>query len=114
MSAEWWQLALSIVIAAVGATWWIGRAIRNSVDALYDRLKANDFKHVEDRFGQVDTRFEQVYARFEQVDARFEQVEARLDRVERRLTERMSRMETRLDRRMQEGFAEMKDLIRAA
>ena len=100
MSAQWWQafgaiagVVVATVVAAVGATWWSARAARAAVDALYDRLKDNDFKHIEVRLEQMDDR---------------------IGRVERRLTDRMDRVEKRLSNRMEEGFRELKSLIKGA
>ena len=70
------------------------------MDDLYDRLKDNDFKHIE---------------------ARLEQMDDRIGRVEERMTARIDRVETRLDgtigrlsHRMEEGFRELKALIQGA
>ncbi len=107
LSAQWWQafgaiagVVVATVVAAVGATWWSARAARAAVDDLYDRLKDNDFKHIE---------------------ARLEQMDDRIGRVEERMTARIDRVETRLDGtigrlsdRMEEGFKELKALIQGA
>ncbi|MDE2653392.1 MAG: hypothetical protein OXI71_06185 [Gemmatimonadota bacterium] len=107
MSAQWWQafgaiagVVVATVVAAGGATWWSARAARAAVDALYDRLKDNDFKHIEVRLEQMDDR---------------------IGRVEERMTARIDRVETRLDgtigrlsHRMEEGFRELKALIQGA
>ena len=82
-----------MIVAAVGATWWSAKTARAAADDLYDRLKDNDFKHIEVRLEQMDDR---------------------IGRVERRLTDRMDRVEKRLSNRMEEGFRELKSLIKGA
>ena len=97
MSVQWWEtfgavvgVVVAMIVAAVGATWWSARAARAAADDLYDRLKENDFKHLEDRLSQLDNR---------------------VGRVEERLTDRMDRVEKRLSNRMEEGFRVLKTLI---
>lgn len=89
-----------MVAAAVGATWWSARASRAAADDLYDRLKDNDFKHIEDWLGQLDNRIGRVE---ERLNGRMDGLEKRLDRVE-----------ARLSTRMEEGFRELKALIQGS
>ena len=91
--------ALTLVAVLLGAVWaWArlsdrmvsraveraargsDRAAREAVDALYERLRTNDFQHVEDRIGAVGER---------------------IDRVEARIGERLA--EARQDRKAMEG-----------
>jgi len=92
MTVEWWQLLLALVAAVAGATWAVERASQKSADGLYERLKGNDFKHVEDRLTRVERRVT------DRVVSEVKRVEERLERVETR---------------MAKGFSEVKELIQA-
>ena len=88
------------------------RAARDAVDSLYDRLKANDFKHVEDGLktlgDRIDRMREEVGARMERADQRFEdgldrmreEVGARMERADKRFEDGLEQAEKRLDGRL--------------
>ncbi len=104
MSVQWWEtlgavvgVVVAMIVAAVGATWWSAKTSRAAADDLYDRLKENDFRHIEDRIGRVEDR-----------------VTDRMVREVARLEKRLDRVETRLSTRMDEGFRELKALIQGA
>ena len=119
-----WPEALPIVAVAVGVAasvaglaWtlgrifrpWVGDVARKEVDRLYERLKTNDFPHLEDRIADVNKRLDDVRTDFgERLDAvrtdfgaRLDAVRtdfgARLDRMDRRATDRHSRILAALD-----------------
>ena len=63
---------------------WMREAAKGATEALYERLKSNDFKHLEDRIGDG-----------------LQSVNERLDRVESRISERLDR--ARADRQAMEA-----------
>ena len=60
---------------------------------------------IDSRFDAVDSRFDAVDRRFEAVDRRFDAVDRRFDAVDRRFD--------RLEERMESGFVEIRDELRA-
>ena len=79
-----------------GLAWTLGRIFRpwmreasgEACDALYERLKSNDFRHMEDR----------IASGLEGVSARLDSMDARLDRMNSRLAASDARADARLDR----------------
>ena len=96
---RWLALAAGIAASIAGLAWTLGRIfrpwMRNEVragnDALYERLKNNDFKHVEDRVDDTVAK----------IDRGLQDVGARIERVEARIGERLDR--ARQDRRDMEA-----------
>lgn len=103
-------------------------AAREATDRLYDRLKSNDFDHLEEELkglgGRLDARIDGVEARLDsridglearldsridgleaRLDSRIDGVNSRIDGVEGRIDGVDARIE-RLDRRVQKGLAE--------
>jgi SMC interacting uncharacterized protein involved in chromosome segregation len=75
-----------------------------TLEMLYNLLI--DFKEETRRnFEQVDKRFEQVDKRFEQIDSRFTLNDGRTDRIENDLRD--------LKHEMEEGFREVREMIRS-
>ncbi|MDE0382827.1 MAG: hypothetical protein OXI22_03000 [Defluviicoccus sp.] len=80
---RWLALAVGIAASIAGLAWTLGRIfrpwMRNEVragnDALYERLKNNDFRHVEERIERVDARMQ------EDVKAMEARIGERLDRA---------------------------------
>lgn len=73
-------------------------AIREAVDGLYDRLKGNDFRHVEDGLKALGNRIDEVREDF---GGRLDRMGGRLDGMDRRLDGmdgRLDRMDGRFDR----------------
>jgi len=66
------------------------RAARDAVDGLYDRLKANDFKHVEDGLRALGDR----------IDRMREDFGGRLDRSDNRLKDGLDRMREEVGNRL--------------
>ena len=62
----------------LGLAWtlrpWMRNEVRDGNEVLYERLKANDFKHVEDRIGDglagVNTRLDGLDSRLDRMDSR--------------------------------------------
>ena len=92
-----WPEVLPVLVVAVGVAaslvalvWTLGRIfrpwmrneVRDGVEALYGRLKANDFKHIEDRMVEG----------LAGLNRRLDGIEARLDRMERRAEAREVRI----------------------
>ena len=67
-------------------------AAKEATDSLYERLKNNDFRHVEDRIDDTVAR----------IDRGLQDVGARIERVEARIGERLDRIGERLDRAHQD------------
>ena len=73
---------LSVAATFAGLAWTLGRIfrpwmrneVRDGNEALYERVKANDFKHVEDRIGDglagVNTRLDGLDSRLDRMDSR--------------------------------------------
>ena len=89
-------LPILTVLAAVAAfVWtlgrifrpWMGEEARKANEALYERLKNNDFKHVEDR----------VAVGLEGVNKRLDGIDGRLDRMEVRAQEERNEMRPALE-----------------
>ena len=87
---RWLALAVGIAASIAGLAWTLGRIFRPwmrnaaraeadrvsaEVQALYERLKTNDFRHVEDRIERVDARMR------EDVKAMEARIGERLDRA---------------------------------
>ncbi|MDE2794784.1 MAG: hypothetical protein OXL34_08200 [Gemmatimonadota bacterium] len=84
------------------------RAARDAVDGLYDRLKANDFKHVEDGLRALGDR----------IDRMREDFGGRLDRSDNRLKDGLDRMREevgerlkRADQRFEDGLDRMREEV---
>jgi len=103
---RWLALAAGIAASIAGLAWTLGRIFRPwmrnaaraeadrvsaDVQALYERLKNNDFKHVEDRVDDTVAK----------IDRGLQDVGARIERVEARIGERLDR--ARQDRRDMEA-----------
>ena len=69
------------------------RAARDAVDTLYERLRANDFKHVEDGLKALGDR----------IDRMREDVGERLDRADKRLGDRLDRMRVEVTGRLEQA-----------
>ena len=79
---------LTLLAAIAGFVWTLGRIFRPwMAEALYERLKNNDFKHVEDRVG----------AGLEGVSKRLDGIDGRLDRMEARAREERGEMRSALE-----------------
>ena len=108
-------LALLIGMAGsvVGAFWALlrmfqpvaERAARDAVDSLYERLKANDFRRVEDGLkalgDRIDRMGEDICGRLDRWDKR---LEGRIDRMGENIGERLDRW----DKRLEGGFDRMR------
>lgn len=109
---RWLALAVGIAASIAGLAWTLGRIfrpwMRNEVragnDALYERLKNNDFRHVEERIERVDARMQ------EDVKAMEDRLRGDAVAMEARIGERLERMETRIG----EGFDRMEAHLLAA
>ena len=103
-----YEAAGAIVLAApgvaaslAGLVWTVGRILRpwmrdeatKANQALYERLRHNDFKHAEDR---VAAGLEGVSKRLDGIDGRLDRMEEREAAMESRLGGRLERMEARL------------------
>ncbi|MCY3786172.1 MAG: hypothetical protein OXG47_05530 [bacterium] len=100
---RWLALAVGIAASIAGLAWSLGRIfrpwMRNEVragnDALYERLKNNDFRHVEERIERVDARMQ------EDVKAMEDRLRGDAVAMEARIGERLDR--ARQDRRDMEA-----------
>ena len=100
---RWLALAVGIAASIAGLAWTLGRIfrpwMRNEVragnDALYERLKNNDFRHVEERIERVDARMQ------EDVKAMEDRLRGDAVAMEARIGERLDR--ARQDRRDMEA-----------
>ena len=127
-------LALLIGMAgsAAGAFWVLmrmfqpvaDRAARDAVDTLYERLKANDFKHVEDGIKALGVRFDrmrtEVTGRLDRADQRLRDGLQRLEQADQRLWDGMDRMREdvgarldRADQRLEDGLERMREDVGA-
>ena len=102
---RWLALAAGIAASLAGLAWTLGRIfrpwMRNEVragnDALYERLKNNDFRHVEDAMTKLAERIERVDVRRREDRAAMEtRIGERLERMETRIGDRFDRMEAHL------------------
>ena len=92
---------LTVFAAVAGFVWtlgrifrrWMGEEARKANEALYERLKNNDFRHVEDR---VAAGLEGVNERLDRTRADLEAMEGRTradrDAMEARIGDRLSRL----------------------
>lgn len=56
---QWLALIAGVAASLAGVAWglesifrpWMRNEVRDGIEALYERVRANDFKHVEDRIG---------------------------------------------------------------
>ena len=78
---------------------WMRTEARGAADDLYKRLKANDFRHLEDGLKALAERMDRMEAR---TAKRFEQMEARMDRSEARTAKRFDQMEARIAERFEQ------------
>ena len=69
------------------------RAARDATDTLYERLKANDFKHVEHGLKALGDR----------IDRMREDVGGRLDRADKRLADQLDRMRVEVTGRLEQA-----------
>ena len=113
-------LALLVGLAGsvAGAFWALLRmfqpvaemAARDAVDTLYERLRANDFKHVGDALialgDRIDRMREDVGGRLEQSETRFGE---RLEEVDTRLSARLEEVDTRLSARLDRADKRLED-----
>lgn len=115
-------LALLVGVAgSVAGAFWVllrmfqpvaERAARDAVDSLYDRLKANDFKHVEDGLktlgDRIDRMREDIGGRLDRADQRLEsgldrmreEVGGRMEQADKRFSDGLEQAEKRLDGRL--------------
>lgn len=109
---RWLALAVGIAASIAGLAWTLGRIfrpwMRNEVragnDALYERLKNNDFRHVEERIdatvARIDRGLQDMGDRIERVEGRRREdtaaLEARIGERFDRMGGRMERMEARI------------------
>ncbi len=75
------------------------RAARDAVDSLYARLKANDFKHVEDGLRAIGDRLDRMR----------EEVGGRLDRADKRLEGGLERLRVDFGGRSEEADKRLED-----
>ena len=122
-------LALLIGMAgSVAGAFWVlmrmfqpvaDRAARQAVDTLYERLKANDFKHVDDGIKALGVRFDrartEVTGRLDRADKRLRDGLHRLEQADQRIWDGMDRMREdvgarlqRADQRLEEGLGRMR------
>ena len=111
-------LALLVGVAgSVAGAFWVllrmfqpvaERAARDAVDSLYDRLKANDFKHIQDGLKTLGDR----------IDRMREDIGGRLDRADQRLESGLDRMREEVggrmeqaDKRFQDGLDRMREEV---
>lgn len=162
MWPEWGDVLLTLAMVAtlVGAFWTAARisdrtvsravekagrqndrAIREAIEALYDKLKANDFRHMEaglahvrgdvtqlatglmevgSEVGQLRTGLAEVRGEFAEFRTGLTEVRGEVRQLRADLGGRIDRTEARLVRRAREdrqamaaGFAEIKTLIKA-
>ena len=71
---------------------------RDACDNLYERLKKNDFRHMEDSLQAIEERLD---ARMDGLDGRMDGLDKRMDRMEKRIGERFDR--ARQDRKEMEA-----------
>lgn len=98
---RWLALSVGIAASIAGLAWTLGRIfrpwmrdeVRAGNDALYERLKTNDFRHVEDR---IDDTVAKIDRGLQDVGARIKRVEARIGEKFDRIGGRMERMEARI------------------
>ncbi len=78
---------------------------RDASDNLYERLKKNDFRHMEDSLQalgeRLDGRMDGLDGRVDGLDGRMDGLDKRLDRMEKRIGERFDR--ARQDRKEMEA-----------
>ena len=105
---RWLALAVGIAASIAGLAWTLGRIfrpwMRNEVragnDALYERLKNNDFRHVEDAMTKLAERIERVDVRRREDGMAMEtRIGERLERMETRRRADAAAMETRIGER---------------
>ena len=65
---------------------WMREAAKDATEALYERLKSNDFKHLGDRIGEG----------LRGVNDRLDGIDGRLDRMDARAREDRAAMEARI------------------
>ena len=127
-------LALLIGMAgSVAGAFWVlmrmfqpvaDRAARDAVDTLYERLKANDFKHVEDGIRALGVRFDrmrtEVTGRLDRADNRLRDGLHRLEQADQRIWDGMDGMREdvgarldRADQRLEEGLGRMREDVGA-
>lgn len=100
---RWVTLIVSPLAALVGAAWtlgrifrpWVANVARTEANSLYDRLRENDFMHVERRLAGIDSRLDRMDRRATEDRADFD---SRLDRMEERIGARFDGVDSRLDR----------------
>ncbi len=96
-----WLPWLGGAAALLGALWallrvfraWMRTEARAAADGLYERLKANDFRHVEDGLKALGERMDRMGSRTEAMEAR---IGERLERIEARRREEAAAMERRI------------------
>ena len=98
---RWLALAAGIAASLAGLAWTLGRIfrpwMRNEVragnDALYERLKNNDFRHIEER-----------------IDRGLQDMGNRIKRVDARMREDVKDMEARIGERFDRARQDRKDM----
>lgn len=118
---RWLTLAVGIAASIAGLAWTLGRIfrpwMRNEVragnDALYERLKNNDFRHVEDAMTKLGERIERVDGRRREDGAAMEdRIGERLERMETRRRADAAAMETRIGERFDRMEAHLLAAVR--
>ena len=120
MGSEWWQpvAAAASVVLAVVAAYQAGRAAKSAEaaagkaakeasDELYERLRTNDFAHVEEDIRRLDVKIDSTKHELDaKIDSTRAHLEAGIDRVDARVD--------RVDDRLKETRLELKHDIRAS
>ena len=90
---------------------------RDACDNLYERLKKNDFRHMEDSLRAVeerlDARMDGLDGRMDGLDGRMDGLDKRMDGLDKRmdgLDKRMDRMETRIGERFDRARQDRKEM----
>lgn len=114
---RWLALVAGTAASIAGLAWTLGRIFRpwmrdaaqDAADGLYERLKNNDFRHVEDRIdstvAMIDRGLRDVGDRIERVEARHREAAAEMEArlrgdavaMEARIGERIDRMGGRME-----------------
>ena len=104
--------------SVAGVCWALMRLFRplaenvagDACDNLYERLKKNDFRHMEDSLQAVEKRLD---ARMDGLDARMDGLDGRMDGLDGRmdgLDKRMDRMEKRIGERFDRARQDSKEM----
>ena len=64
---------------------WMRNEVRKGMDELYDRMKGNDFKHVESQIAGVNDRLDRMDDRLDRMDDRMVRMAEQIAESERRI-----------------------------